>query len=86
MAAMSTRVRVTVWNENVHEHRDEDVRVRYPDGIHGAIRAGVERHLPDAVVRTATLDQPEHGLYSWERQSIVATWRKARSDFWNFLL
>ena len=79
---MSTRVRVTVWNENVHEHRDEDVRVRYPDGIHGAIRAGVERHLPDAVVRTATLDQPEHGLTDdvLDATDVLTWWGHAAHD------
>ncbi len=30
--------------------------------MHGAIAAGVAEHLPDAEVRTATLQQPEHGL------------------------
>ncbi len=36
---------------------------RYPDGMHGAIATGVTELLGDAVeVRTATQDQPEHGL------------------------
>lgn len=55
-------LRVTVWNENVHETRDADVAERYPKGIHGAIRDGLLGHLPDALVRTATLQEPEHGL------------------------
>ena len=56
-------IRVTVWNENVHEREDEDVRARYPDGIHGAVASAVTEHLGDrARVRTATLEQPEHGL------------------------
>ena len=36
---------------------------RYPDGMHGAIAAGLTALLGDEVaVRTATQDQPEHGL------------------------
>src|SRR3954447_16669414 len=60
---MSERLRITVWGENVHEGRDESVRAIYPDGMHAAIAAGLASTLGDAVeVRTATLDQPEHGL------------------------
>jgi trehalose utilization protein len=56
-------LRVTVWGENVHERRDESVRKLYPDGMHTATAEGIGGHLGDgAVVRTATLDQPEHGL------------------------
>jgi len=56
-------VRVTVWGENVHERNEPEVRERYPEGLHGAIAAGLSERLGDrAQVRTATLDQPEHGL------------------------
>jgi trehalose utilization protein len=56
-------VRVTVWGENVHERNEPEVRERYPEGLHGAIAAGLSERLGDRVqVRTATLDQPEHGL------------------------
>lgn len=56
-------IRVTVWGENIHEQRDAPVRAIYPDGMHEAIAAGIREHLGgSAVVRTATLDQPEHGL------------------------
>ena len=56
-------VRVTVWGENVHEQRDESVRALYPEGMHATIASGLVDLLGDEVqVRTATLDQPEHGL------------------------
>lgn len=56
-------IRVTVWNEYVHERRDASVARIYPDGIHGAIADGIRRYLGEAaVVRSATLDEPEHGL------------------------
>ncbi|KMM37174.1 ThuA domain-containing protein [Guptibacillus hwajinpoensis] len=50
---------VTVWNENRHEQKSEEVRSVYPNGIHGAI---AEFMKEDFEVRTATLDEPEHGL------------------------
>ena len=56
-------VRVTVWGENVHERKEAHVRAIYPDGIHGAIAAGLGELLGDDVrVGTATLEEPEHGL------------------------
>ena len=56
-------IRVTVWNEFVHEKTSEAVAGIYPDGIHAAIAGGLAEDLGSAVqVRTATLDEPEHGL------------------------
>jgi trehalose utilization protein len=56
-------VRVTVWGENLHERREDAVRAIYPDGMHATIAAGLATLLGDEVrVRTATLEQPEHGL------------------------
>ena len=54
-------VRVTVWNEFRQEHTDAPVREIYPDGIHGAIADGLAA-AGGFEVRTATLDEPEHGL------------------------
>ena len=58
---MCKNIRVTVWNEFRHERNDEEVRQIYPKGIHYAI-AGFLSQQPDMQVRTATLDEPEHGL------------------------
>ncbi len=56
-------VRVTVWGENRHEQVEPRVAEIYPRGMHGAIAEGIEENLGSgAVVRTATLDDPEHGL------------------------
>lgn len=52
---------MTIWNENIHEQREPNVRAIYPDGIHGAIAAGIQPHGSFAI-RTATLADPEHGL------------------------
>lgn len=54
-------IRVTVWHEYVHEKKHQKIRDIYPDGIHGAIAKHL-RTQPDLDVRTATLDEPEHGL------------------------
>ena len=69
-------IRVTVWSENYHEPREADVRRRYPDGIHGAIAAGLAEHLGERVrVRTAVLEDPEHGLSDKElAETDVLTW------------
>ena len=53
-------VSVTVWGENVHERHDPRVSAIYPEGMHSAIAAGLR--AAGYSVRTATLDQPEHGL------------------------
>jgi trehalose utilization protein len=56
-------IKALVWNENVHETTQPEIREIYPDGIHGAIAAGLSELLGDAVeVDTATLADPEHGL------------------------
>jgi trehalose utilization protein len=58
---MAATIRVTVWNEYRHERNDAAVKAIYPDGIHEAIAEPLRRE-PGMTVRTATLDQPEHGL------------------------
>jgi trehalose utilization protein len=55
------KVRVTIWNEGVHEVEHEEVRSVYPEGIHAAIAAGIKK-FGDFEVRTAILREPEHGL------------------------
>jgi trehalose utilization protein len=58
---MSTTLRVTVWNEGRHEKIDPEIARLYPQGLHGAIATGL-RDCGFTSVRTATLDEPEHGL------------------------
>jgi len=53
-------VKVTVWNENRHEQKNPVVRDIYPNGIHGIIAEFLQSEGFEA--RTATLDEPEHGL------------------------
>ncbi|MDY5015762.1 MAG: ThuA domain-containing protein, partial [Eubacteriales bacterium] len=54
-------IRVTVWNEYLHEKNEPQVAAVYPKGIHGAVADFLSRD-PELEVRTATLDMPEHGL------------------------
>jgi trehalose utilization protein len=58
---MSSKLRVTVWGENVHERKIPAVAKIYPKGMHEAIAEGL-RESAEIEVRTATLDQAEHGL------------------------
>ncbi|MGN5734556.1 ThuA domain-containing protein [Arthrobacter psychrochitiniphilus] len=52
-----------IWGENRHEQVDPKIAARYPNGMHGAIAAGIAPHLPkDSRVTTVTLDDPEQGL------------------------
>jgi trehalose utilization protein len=60
---MGKKLRVTVWHEYRHELKHEAVRKVYPDGMHVVLADGLRKWLSEAVeVRTATLDQPEHGI------------------------
>ncbi|MBA2754163.1 MAG: ThuA domain-containing protein [Chloroflexia bacterium] len=79
---MAGTIRVTVWNEYRHERENEKIAAVYPRGIHGAIAAGLGE---DArfTVRTATLDEPEHGLTEDVlAETDVLTWwgHKAHGD------
>jgi len=58
---MANKVRVTVWNEFRHEKEHDSVRKIYPKGIHDVIAKGLGANK-DMDVKTAWLDQPEHGL------------------------
>ncbi|MBD1380732.1 ThuA domain-containing protein [Metabacillus arenae] len=53
-------IKVTVWNENRHEQKNPKVSEVYPEGIHGAIAQFLGEE--GFQVRTATLDEVEHGL------------------------
>jgi trehalose utilization protein len=53
-------INVTIWNEFEHERKEEHIRAIYPDGMHMAIARGIAAE--DLAIRTATLEEPEHGL------------------------
>ena len=54
-------IRITVWNEYIHEKEKEDIHRVYPDGIHACIASFLNRER-DMMAGTAVLEQPEHGL------------------------
>ncbi len=71
---MSKQIRVTVWNEFRHEQKNEVCRALYPQGMHAVIAAALQQD-PQLSVRTATLDEPEHGLTTEVLdQTDVLTW------------
>lgn len=51
---------VTIWNEYLHELQDPAIAKIYPHGIHDAIARGIA--ADDFDIRTATLNEPAHGL------------------------
>lgn len=55
-------IRVVVWGENVHEHKNPKVAAVYPNGMHHAIADGIRAHSSAVEVTTATLQEPDHGL------------------------
>ncbi len=57
---MSNALRVTVWNEFRHERHPGKVRDVYPHGIHAVLAEALSK--AGCSVRTATLDEPDHGL------------------------
>jgi len=67
-------IRVTVWGEYRQEKSNPAVAKVYPDGMHEAIAAGLRKQA-GFKVRTATLDEPEHGLTDAVLNSTdVLTW------------
>ncbi|HEX3774180.1 MAG TPA: ThuA domain-containing protein [Polyangiaceae bacterium] len=67
-------ISVTVWGENVHENSNAVVREIYPKGMHTCIAEALAQD-PEIVPRTATLQEPEHGLsQAVLDQTDVLTW------------
>jgi trehalose utilization protein len=82
---MSSVIRVTVWGENFHEHDDRKPIVReiYPHGMHTTIAEGIAENTGDrTAVRTATFDEPEHGLPPdvLKATDVLVWWGHARHD------
>lgn len=54
-------IKVTVWNEGLHEKTSKEVSAVYPDGIHNYIKGFLQTE-EDIEVTTATLTQRKCGL------------------------
>ena len=81
--AVGRPMRVTIWNEHVHERREESVKRIYPEGMHAPIAAGIRRELGDGVaIRVATLEEPEHGLTeaALAETDVLTWWGHAAHD------
>ncbi len=74
-------IRVTVWNEYIHEREYEGIRQVYPDGIHGCIGGFLGKN-EDISVNFATLDMPEHGLSEQvlENTDVLIWWGHCAHD------
>ena len=55
------KIKATVWNEYRDERKEGEAKKVYPDGIHTAIKSFLDT-TGEFEVKTATLDEPEHGL------------------------
>ena len=56
---MPKKINVTVWNEEEAPPKHQEA---YPEGIHAAIAAFLKDDGQIGTLRTATLNQPDHGL------------------------
>ncbi len=72
---------VTVWGEFCHEKNNPKVAAIYPHGIHETL-ATLFREDPEAQVRTATLDEPCHGLSPkvLEQTDVLVWWGHMAHD------
>jgi len=72
---MHDGLRVTIWNEGVHEKINPKVSAIYPEGLGRQIAKYMETVPGIASVRVAELDHPEHGLTDEVLESTdVMTW------------
>lgn len=74
------KINVTIWNENVHEKTNSRVLEIYPGGIHGFLAKKLA--APDINIRTATLEEPEHGMTEEVLQNtdVLIWWGHAAHD------
>lgn len=74
-------IKVTIWNEFIHEQEQEAIKKVYPEGIHGCI-AGFLKEDEELSIRTATFFMPEHGLTEEVLQNtdVLIYWSHMRQD------
>lgn len=78
---MTQPLRVTVWHEYRHEHKNKTVGELYPDGMHMVMKSAIEENIGVPVeVTTLTLDQDEnHGITDelLENTDVMTWWGHA---------
>ncbi|WP_167958460.1 ThuA domain-containing protein [Anaerosporobacter faecicola] len=74
-------IKVTIWNEYIHERELEEIKNVYPEGIHQCIAEFLGKE-EDVQVRIATLAMPEHGLTEevLADTDVLIWWSHARQD------
>ena len=74
-------IRVTVWNEYIHERELPEIAKVYPDGIHETIAEFLGKE-EDIQVRVATLDMPEQGVPEevLQETDVLIWWGHAAHD------
>jgi trehalose utilization protein len=75
------KIRVTIWNEHVHEKENEHVGRIYPEGIHTALAKALGAHS-DLQIRTATLHDSAQGLSAdvLDHTDVLIYWGHAAHD------
>lgn len=78
---MSKLIRVTVWNEYVHEREYPAIGAVYPEGIHGCLRRFLGRES-DIAVTCVTLDMPHQGVTRelLAETDVLIWWSHARQE------
>lgn len=75
------KLRVTIWNEFVHEQELPNIRAVYPEGIHGCLRSFLEKE-EDMAVTCVTLDMPHQGITRelLKNTDVLIWWSHARQE------
>lgn len=73
-------IKVTIFNEFCHEKTDENVKKIYPDGIHIALKNGIENE--EIAVKTVMLDDENCGITEdlLENTDVMLWWGHMRHD------
>jgi len=74
-------IRVTIWNEYVHEREIPEIAAVYPKGIHGCIAEFLGKD-EEISVTTVTLDMPNQGLSEelLSNTDVLIWWSHARQE------
>ena len=75
-------IRVTVWNEGVHEKTSQQVRTIYPNGLGRALASHIEKQPEVASVHLSELDHEGQGLTSdiLDNTNVLVWWGHLAHD------
>lgn len=74
-------IRVTIWNEFIHERENEDIKKIYPNGIHTCISDFLKKEK-DLQITCKTLDMPNQGIdeETLENTDVLIWWSHIKQD------